>query len=423
MRTDLNIVQLPATIPNWGGLLGKNTIQIDPDFNQPIVRLSDGSDFQGKTIKTSDYASAGLWNKDDTLFAAKATGGWLVLYQFDPVHMQGTKINLAHSLGATDICFSRVYPSVLFQLVGTKVNRIVLTRTGGQWAYQGISQVCDFATCLPPGYSVAWNSAFLVSHDDTTISVAFSNGLQNTGIYACSYQTGHSGKGYRVVNTQAGMVSGSYGTNGPANLQSTAKTFPFTIHEFYQTPNDQYAPITAQAYNSPMIWNISTQTLLDPNTSGHAAYGMYHLYTGGPGGGQVAEYTYNTGVKRLVIPKTGLPSGQTPVQQYSGDQHFAFGKVDTTDQTDNSIIWVSSQSQVSPFTSAWINEVRGVQVATGLVFRACHTFNSGLSPEFDVQNAIAVPSQTGNFVAFSSDAMQSLGSNRGDVFVVKTNIA
>jgi len=58
------------------------------------------------------------------------------------------------------------------------------------------------------------------------------------------------------------------------------------------------------------------------------------------------------------------------------------------------------------------------------VNRACHTFDSNKSPQFIVLNAIGVPSQSGKFIAFTSDIGQSLGTDpkgvpRGDVFIVK----
>lgn len=74
MRTDLNLCQLPSTIPSFGTATGKNLLITDPDFGQRMVRLSDSTDYNGATIKTADGASAGLWNKNDTLFIARATG-------------------------------------------------------------------------------------------------------------------------------------------------------------------------------------------------------------------------------------------------------------------------------------------------------------------------------------------------------------
>lgn len=431
MRTDLAIVQLPAKLPNFGGALGKNTIQVDPDFGQQIVRLSDASDWKSSTIKTADGASAGLWNHNDTMFLARATGGWPVLYQFNPTTMQGTRVPLlVMNSGNTNFCFSRVNAAVLYAMQGTKINRIQFTKdTSGNWVSPTTTTlVCDFAKVLPTGFVVKSSSAFLISYDDTTFGVALSDGLQNTAIYCCVYQTGHAGAGYRVLNTQTGTLSGGWGTLGPVFLSSPTFSFPFTMHEFWMTPNPEYATIVPyKTKGTQLIWHIPSNTVVDPSNSGHQGYGMLHLYAGGPGGGQIAEFAYSNLAKRLVIPTNLTPANQTPKQTYQGDQHFAIGHVDSL---DNTIVWVSSQwtpvtGSPMTFTSAWMNEVRGIRITDGVVFRACHTFNSGLSKEFITQNAIAIPSQSGRLVAFSSDIMQTLGTDpngnlRGDVFVVRT---
>lgn len=421
MRTDLAIVQLPAVLPNFGGALGKNIIQTDPDFHQPIVRLSDASDRSGATIKTADGASAGLWNHDDTMFMARASGGWPILYQFNPTTMQGKRVPLlVLNSGNTSFCFSRVNAAILFAMQGTKVSRIQFTKdTSGNWVSPTTTTlVCDFAKILPAGFVVKSAGAFLVSHDDTTFGVCLSDGIQNTAIYCCIYQTGHAGNGLRLLNTQTGQLSGGWGTLGPVALSSPTFKFPFTMHEFWMTQNAEYATIVPYGTKgTQLIWHIPSNTVVDPSNSGHQAYGMLHLYAGGPGGGQIAEFAYADLAKRYVIPKASLPANQTPPQKYDGDAHYAIGHYDPLDQT---VVWISSQTQLSPFTSAWENEIRGIRIADGVVFRACHTFNSGLSTEFIVQHAIAIPSQSGKFVAFSSDIMQTLGGRQGDVFVVKT---
>jgi hypothetical protein len=92
---------------------------------------------------------------------------------------------------------------------------------------------------------------------------------------------------------------------------------------------------------------------------------------------------------------------------------------------DESVIWSSGSGIIppAPFVSAWQNEVTGYDTVAKVVYRACHTMSSGLSKEFIVANCIAVPGQTGRYVAFTSDWFQTLGGNNngqpaGDVFIV-----
>lgn len=409
MRTGLEIFQLPAT-----PTLVKNQIITDPTFGSQMVRISDASDSPAPNIKT-DTANCGSWNKNDTLFMAKATGGAPVLFQFVPAKMQAIKIPFTPPGPNAAYCFSSINAAVLYALLGSKVLRIGFSLVDGLWTQTAsIATVCDFATILPTGFKVQWTSLFRVSQDDSTITAGLSEGVQDTDYIVCTFQSGHAGSTYRLLNTHTGAISGEWGSNGPATLISPKMVFPMLLHEVIQTPNDSYAVIDPVGQASQGIWTIGTIDINDPNISGHSAYGYSHLYDGGPGGGQIQEVEYSTLASRAVIPKNMLPANQSPPQQYQGDQHFAFGKVETDDQ---SIIWISSQSQASPFTSCWMNEIRGCRVLDGVVFRACHTFNSGLSADFDVANAMAIPSQTGNFVAFSTDWMKTWGG-RGDVVVV-----
>ncbi len=234
-----------------------------------------------------------------------------------------------------------------------------------------------------------------------------------------------------MLNTVTGKITGNWGDMGTAVITSTNTQVPFTVHEAVTTPNSQYAaiaPATTPTHpgSLALFWDVPTVNLRDSMSSGHSTKGFLHGYFGGPGGGQFLEVSYADPTKtRLIVPANLLPANNNQV--YKGDQHSQFGLVDPL---DNSTFWVTSSSLVTPFTSAWANEVRGYNAQTGVVSRACHTFNSGKSLEFIVQCAIGCPSQTGRFVAFTSDMMGSLGSTtgaaignlgvdaRGDVFIV-----
>ena len=421
MRTDLQIVQLPSPLPNFGGLLGRGTIQTDPNFGTKIARLTDGSDTPNHgTLQTADSPDAGIWNADDTMIFVRTTGALSLLYQFDKYHMTSRYLNYQTF---SKVCFSPKRANILYEMTGTKVSVLNFTFTGGSWTLTSTTPMFDFANILPPGFVVKWSSNFAVSEDESIITASFSTGPQDTGIYACLWQQGHgAGKGFRRLDTNLGVVTGDWGEIGKIRLVSPTTKIPFLIHNFGIMPPSKYANISVVGTSSLLFWNVGTLDIVDDNMSGHCAKGMLGVYAGGPGGGQVAFVPYNNPTSRkMIIPAANMPANQTPKQNYQGDQHFAFGHVDPL---DNAIVWVSSQSQIYPFTSAWMNEVRGVRVSDGAVLRACHTFNSGLSKAFIIQYAIAVPSRLGGFVAFSSDIMQSLGTDkagnfRGDVFVAK----
>jgi hypothetical protein len=428
MRTDLEIVQYPP-VPDFGGLLGMNKIQTDPDFGTKIVRLTDASNAGNRSMQTADAAQAVLWNKNDTLFIARDTGSREHLFQFNPATMKG---KLAPVIMTGKSAFSRLEAHFLFSIVGTKLVKTTFSMASGTPVISGITTIADFSTILPTGFKVTWVSAFAHSADDTTFSLGFSDGVQNTAIYACVYQAGHgAGNGYRMLNTQTGMVTAKgWGQVGPIALKSSTTKVPFTLHEVYGTANRKYALLAALGSSAKLIWEIETLNVVSNEASGHDAHGMVGCYNGGMGGGQLQLTPYaNPTAHSSILVASALPSSLG--QHFQEDSHFEFG---LSDPNDASIVWAScggAFGAVHPFVSAWMNEIRGYDLVNKVVLRACHTFNSCTSPEFIVQNAIAVPSQTGKFVAFTSDMMKTLGATdgtpdgtlagkvaRGDVFIV-----
>ena len=151
LRTDLNIQQLPGTLPNVGGLLGANTIATDPDFGTTIVRLSDGSTSNNSSIQTADNASAGIWNSNDTMILAKNNFGKSLLYQFNPTTMQGSLLSFTTT---ASVCFARDESRDLcIRFNGTADHKEHLHAISGVWTFQSATLFADFVNILPGGYS------------------------------------------------------------------------------------------------------------------------------------------------------------------------------------------------------------------------------------------------------------------------------
>lgn len=412
LRTDLNIAQLPNPLPNFS--LGKNTIQQDPNFGTQIVRLTDETD-DVDSFLTADGPEAPIWNYNDTMLLGKTNGKPSTLFQFDPKKMQGKNLNIQLK---GKVGFSRKSPGVIFQMEdGHTLNKLIYKKVLGIWTYQSTVFMCDFATQLPTGFKINWTGSLNITQDDTTFVMCYSEGAQETGFTVICWK---KGKGFRTLNTNTGVVTGQWGPLGPVTITSTANyAFPFTLHEGSISPNPTTALFTVspKSGGGRFYWLVATTQLVDIPVSGHAARGYSHIYAGGPGGGQIAELSYtNPPFKRLIVPQGNLPQNQVPPQVYKGDSHFGFGKIDVA---DHSIFWVSSQSDVTPFTSAFMNEIRGYDAQTGIVSRASHTFNSGLEDDFIAIWAIACPSQTGKFIAWTTDMMGTLKNKRADIFIVQ----
>lgn len=413
MRTDLEIVQIPDPLPNWGGLMGKNTIFKDPDFGAEIVRLTDGSDNSFKTFQTG----TNTWNRNDTMIKVTTPGGRVSVFQFNPATMQRLPEPVA-ILTDGKCAFSTANPGILYQQVGPVIKKITFTKVAGLWKLNpGSTVVCDFTKILPAGFDVNWIGTFDLSDADKSFCLGISEGVQNSAFYGCVWQKGHGpGKGYRMLNTRDGIITGDWGPTGPIAMTSTDTKVPFTLHEMSQTPNPRFVSVGAfQGGSSPLIWEVATVNLVDTIITGHRANGYLHSYAGGPGDGQfgVVKYMESWGkvgssFHELLIPRDKLPSSLGQV--YDGDMHANFGLLS---KTDESIFWATGSTTTTPFTSAWMNEIRGYDVVKKIVYRACHTFNTGKSKFFSTANALSKASQTGKFVAWSTDAMGTLGSTSG----------
>jgi hypothetical protein len=324
-----------------------------------------------------------------------------------------------------------VQSNVFYQLQKSKIDKVVLTNTNGVYTVKAMP-VYDFLNILPKHadgtpFVVKWAGTFGMSVDDSTLVVAFSEGVQQTGFNTCVFREGKPG-GYRMLDTHTGLITGQWGDVGAAVLTGPSFKFPFDLHESTCSPNPQWGTIgPSSGVSDTIVWNLGTLNLTEVECTGHAARGYNHIYPGGMGGGQLACFAYTNTTKAgrtTVIPPANLPPG------YVGDRHYGFGQFDPS---DSSIIWASSLNTAG-ISAAWENEVYGYDPVKGVAYRVCHTFNSGKSLQFITLNAIACASPVVNgrqYIAFTSDAMGSLGSisgkqvgtpgkdARGDVFVAE----
>lgn len=398
LRTDIDIVQLPATLPNWGTTVGANTIQTDPDFGTKIMRLTDANTYKGNLMGTNDGAAALIWNTDDTMLIVTNEGNGKHAFGFNPSTLRGYLISNMTEVNAHS--FSRVQNNLLYVLTGTQLLAYTFSQVNGQWTTPTSELIVDFASYLPAGFVKKWQSELIVSLNDQRISVALSNSTQDTPGYVCVYDFA---SGVRVLDTNTGQVTGQWG-----ELGTIAGTWPQGIHAADQTPNPDYLLMGEQ------VWHIPELTLMTLPANGHNGLGYVSVYTSTGGGQFVAQpYTDLTDETKVMLD-ANLPyyNGQHP----DFAVHCAFGLIDTG---DDSILWASTYNSATPFPSAWSNEIIGLQVKTGVVYRACHTFNSGNLANDMGHCATGCPSQTGKFVAFTSDIMGAVGVNRADVFIVQ----
>jgi hypothetical protein len=438
-RTDLKIAQLP-TPPNVGNLRGANTIVTDPDFGNPVVRITDANTnpeagYVNRTYVTAGSGSAddNLWNIDSTLFVVEDSGSNGFPFTFNPSTLQAARMYVANFPATNGLMtdsgiWSRVNANILYTYSGTAINKYDFTNRTTPPSSQAVYDFTSSRNCLPAGFTLTWSTKGGVSGDDTVFGMAYSNaGDQGTSVYAVAYKVG---SGCSVINTQTGQVGGDWGTKGTINL-----TDRWTIHNVKLSKDGNWLIIarsrctSSTCSDAPYFWQVGTTYVTScgagGSCSGHWTEGYSHWVNddNSPMANQVIRaFTQPTSVSYLI---SNFPPGITAPL----DQHQSWNNVDPADSLP---FFSSSWSTTTPFPAPWYNEIIGIAAdGSGKTWRFAHSFISGTSQRFDTQYGIGNVSQDGKFFIFSSDWMGKLGSEsgattctigsncRGDVFVVQ----
>jgi hypothetical protein len=221
---------------------------------------------------------------------------------------------------------------------------------------------------------------------------------------------------YQIING----VSGNSGTSAPV---------------WDQTPGHD---VTETSGTPPLVWrNTGVGTAQEYNCDGHA-------WKGAIGYGSGKQVTYHT-YADPTVPRLILGPSISPAQV--GDTHLGNTNANAT---DTNWIWVTSTDVgtatnllTGPLPSALYMESffvappyssPGLQNCVydailcpsgtlGQVRRAFHCFGSGWHKSFDVQNCIAVVSQTGKYAMLATDGMGQLGNTAGTTNVPSTWLA
>jgi hypothetical protein len=440
-RADLDIVQLPAILPNVGNLSGANTIVTDPDFGNRIVRITDANTnpapgYNNRTYETTASGSAddNLWNTDSTLFIVQDTGSGGFPFTFDPSTLQAGRMYVSSFPSTNGLklpnggIWSRVNPNLLYTYFGTAINKYDFTDRNNPPSAQPVYDFTSSSNCLAAGFNATWKTAGGVSGDDTVFAMGYSNsGSQGTGVYAVAYK---AGSGCSVLNTQTGQVTGSWGAKGAITIADR-----WTVHNVKMSRDGNWLIISKTNCTSsicsdgPYYWQIGTTNV---NSCGDGGYCGGHFTEG---------YTHfvnnnNSPLGNQVIRSFAEPlvvSSLTPIFPadiiVSFDQHQSWNNVEPGDTLP---FFSSTCGPTRPFTAPWYNEIIAVAAdGSGKTWRFAHSFITVQSQNFSTYWGIGTVSQDGKFFIFSSDWMGKLGSEagtttctvgsncRGDVFVVE----
>lgn len=427
-RTDTNVVNSggsPGTylLPNAGGLSGCGTAMTDPDFGNPIYRLTCASTStvsnQSMVTASSGSGEENLGNTNATLIVLQDQG--TRVYPFAFCQATSAFCTTAHTiqrLYATWPAYSG-QGGMLMDAGTTPAGNgsgnptpmeysFTATYTGYtfgpqlySWDFTGYDCVStmggcpgglNYATpptkvlikdltysggstnCLPNGFgTITHNAIGGVSHDDQTFAMMFSNsGNQNTDTNIVTYRIGSGCSSY---NTLTGAIVGDWGSSG-----TVSDTDRFKMHNVKLVGNGAYLRIepasgtctgtcTAHLY----FWQIGTLNLLECSTNcdGHVANGYSHMFNdAGTPTGQVQFRPVATPSSNVaLIPSLPAP-GNFPPGSGGGyclssqfDQHPGYNNSATTD-TAPVISATFGDNTVYPYDCAWRREILGYTTCT-----------------------------------------------------------
>jgi len=406
-RTDLSPIR-----PQKMSWPKANSIAVDPNFGSQIVRITDRATFKNRSLQTADSGTPNLWNKDSTMLIVRDPNANSLVMAFDPVTLKARlRTEWQYLLATKDVSFSRVDPEILFILASAQPDgpKSILQKI--DFRQRIISNIYNFAQCLPPDYRANWTGILSVNNDDTVFTVALSDKGQDLGFYAATYTVS---RGCRLLNTKTGEVTGDWGPLG-----KIATSGSFGLHAMSSSTGGDVAILSVGkcwtvCADGPYFWNIATLDVTAGIDLGHSAKGYTQLITAEHFGQWRSQPYADPSRGRKVIPDGMLPPG------FSGDKHASWNNVDPNDMNP----FLSTNSHLWPPEGAWEDEVIGVDPTSGVVYRFCSTYNSGRSRYFIGKYAVGVVSQDGKFFAFASDALKTLGRDargrhRVDVFVVR----
>ena len=275
------------------------------------------------------------------------------------------------------------------------------------------------------------------SADDNTFMLGFADNTGSNYVAVWRRSYGING-GCDIWNVATGTLwkhDGSCNSVTPCNFtfqQTTGSPAPdeFTFHEAFVDPSGTYGFVdtSSQALmiqgtyaEGPYIWQIGTTNIVGKcGTTSPTNYCTGHFGEGyaGLAVGQQWHAPFSS-------PNSGTNMFSGSITTTCADSHFSWNHVDTGTQTDDYPVLIGWQDEGSTYNllgsgtppCPYYDEIDFTLAsglgAAGTTHRAAHQFNTGWSPSFEPQNAIAIQSSSGKYIAFPSDGWGQFGSTGG----------
>jgi len=453
-RSDLATVAVEAVPPQMGpnsctagnlqscgNLTGAGTCVNDPDFHNPVCRLTqagfDPAHPNFAMVTTgSGSGDENLWNCNDTMMTVDDTGG-----RSFPVNFTGTSISAMYASNPTYSGFGGFFyttagfwghncsnpPAVLYNLGnGQSGTASGMGTQLGHWDFTNQTMVPTFtldfdfsssANCLGSGFTTTWTTNGGSDQTDTDYGFGFSNNGGQGAAGAIYVAVWRRGSGCRVLNLSTQTVTGDWGPTGAVTGGGGCAGGLLHNVKLFKAGGANgaiivdYAAPCGSPSQAAYVWQyngLNFGALCTSECSGHWTEGLTTWANNA--GNNVPNYWE---VRPYAAP--GSPTGITPADPTAGyppntDWHAGWNTLNDA----NPFLASTYTTKGQAITSGWQNEVIGVSPSgTASPWRFAHTFNTGINANFSVEIAVGSESQTGKYFAFTSDWENTLGSTNG----------
>jgi hypothetical protein len=261
---------------SWLALPPVNSVVVDPDFGEQIVRVTDENtdpSLPGATFQTSDIGQQNTWSADSRKFIVVREGGAVLPFSFNPSTMAVARLldpntHLPFSLHFTEgPTFSYRDPDLIY---GTSDGDF-LTIKSYRFSTGQLSTVLDTRTCgvQPPLNPDATNGVDLTaSADDSRLAMSEGGTEVNKHMFVVLEDRE---LGCRWYNTQTGQIGGQWGAVGYTPAAG------YNIHHVYLTKGGRYVRVQSEYTN--YFWDVQTLnvTACSFDCDGYEGQGYSHF--------------------------------------------------------------------------------------------------------------------------------------------------
>ncbi|HET7207544.1 MAG TPA: putative Ig domain-containing protein, partial [Terriglobales bacterium] len=372
-----NPPQLGADPRYYGGHSGAAAIGVDPDYQNRILRVTDGNTDPtrpGMSFNTPASAEKNVTSFDETLFITHDEGNRLCLFQFDPAQFKSTYHGCFYNLGSgggAEFGYTQADNRAIYNFSGRKLFRFIVDTTSWQVTpdanfNNGTGFVdLDSPTCLNGQITAnKWSvHDHAMSSDDGTF-IASVGPLQDQDPY---FVVWNASKGCQWINVHTWQASRGWdtGQSNPINVVFKSGTVPVpkTSGGGHNAQIDRSGAfgvlaINGEAINHKVFWTIGTNVIDDTCTTcqSHWAcdFGICFWDHGSSSNSGFAMSSQPIGSNSITLNMNNAAAAT----QWPADEHTSHANASPSSRTIYLVAWDRWKQQTT--TQVWDSEITGV---------------------------------------------------------------